>query len=70
MIRKGKNLDGVLIEGVDKYPALLKEDRLKNFENNQIILGEALASKLGVQKSEIKCFYKVFLTQSYLCLLK
>ena len=27
MIRKGKNLDGVLIEGVDKYPALLTNDR-------------------------------------------
>ena len=31
MIRKGKNLDGVLIEGIDKYPRLLKEDRFKNF---------------------------------------
>ena len=35
MIRKGKNLDGVLIEGIDKYPSLLREDKLKYFENNQ-----------------------------------
>ena len=56
MIRKGKNLDGVLIEGIDKYPRLLKEDRLKNFENNQIVLGEALASNLGAKIGD-----KVFL---------
>ncbi len=49
MIRKGKNLDGVLVEGVDKYPALLTEDRLEYFENNQIILGKALASSLDAK---------------------
>ena len=56
MIRKGKKLDGVLIEGIDTYPRLLKEDRFKNIENNQIILGEALASKLGAKVGD-----KVFL---------
>ena len=56
MIRKGKNLDGVLIEGLDKYPALLRMDRFKNFENNQIILGESLASSLGAKVGD-----KVFL---------
>ena len=56
MIRKGKNLDGVLIEGLDKYPALLRMDRFKYFENNQIILGESLASSLGA-----KVVDKVFL---------
>ena len=56
MIRRGKNLDGVLIEGVDKYPALLKEDRFKYLNNNQIILGEALASSLDAKIGD-----KVFL---------
>ena len=56
MIRKGKNLDGVLIEGLDKYPALLRMDRFKYFENNQIILGESLASSLGAKVGD-----KVFL---------
>ena len=56
MIRKGKNLDGVLIEGVDKYPALLTEDRFEYLENNQIILGESLASSLDAKIGD-----KVFL---------
>ena len=66
MIRKGKNLDGVLIEGLDKYPTLLRTDRFKYFEKNQIILGESLASSLGVKVGD-KVFLQSF-SQSKLSL--
>ena len=56
MIRKGKNLDGVIIEGIHKYPTILAKDGSKYFENNQIIIGEALASSLGAKVGD-----KVFL---------
>ena len=53
MIRKGKNLDGVIIEGVDRYPNLLAEDTFKYFEDNEIILGQALAYSLGAKVGDI-----------------
>ena len=42
MIRKGKNLDGVIIEGIIEYPNLTNSKDLNHIENNQIILGESL----------------------------
>ena len=59
MIRKGKNLDGVIIEGINQYPNLTNSKDLNQIENNQIILGESLASSLGAKIGD-----KVFL-QSY-----
>jgi len=59
MIRKGKNLDGVLIEGISQYPNLSKSKNLTYIQNNQIILGEGLASSLGAKIGD-----KIFL-QSY-----
>ena len=49
LIRKGRNLDGVLIEGVNKYPKLVADINLTNIENDKIILGEVLASNLNAK---------------------
>lgn len=49
LIRKGKNLDGVLIEGVNKYPKLVADIDLNEIENDKIILGEVLASSLNAK---------------------
>ena len=59
MIRKGKNLDGVIIEGVSQYPNLTNSKDSNYIENNQIVLGESLASSLGANIGD-----KIFL-QSY-----
>ena len=59
MIRKGRNLDGVLIEGISQYPKFSNNEGLTYIENNQIILGEGLASSLGAIIGD-----KIFL-QSY-----
>ena len=59
MIRKGKNLDGVIIEGVSQYPNLTNSKDSNYIENNQIVLGESLASNLGANIGD-----KIFL-QSY-----
>ena len=59
MIRKGKNLDGVIIEGVSQYPNLTNSKDSNYIENNQIVLGESLASSLGAKIGD-----KIFL-QSY-----
>ena len=59
MIRKGKNLDGVIIEGISQYPNLTSSEVLNRIENNQIVLGESLASSLGAKIGD-----KIFL-QSY-----
>ena len=59
LIRKGKNLDGVIIEGISKYPNLTNSNDLNYIKNDQIILGEALASNLGAKIGD-----KIFL-QSY-----
>ena len=58
-IRKGRNLDGVLIEGISKYPNFSNSESLTYIEKNQIILGEGLASSLGAKIGD-----KIFL-QSY-----
>ena len=58
-IRKGRNLDGVLIEGISKYPNFSNSESLTYIENNQIILGEGLASSLSAKIGD-----KIFL-QSY-----
>ncbi|MBI87259.1 MAG: hypothetical protein CMG63_04165 [Candidatus Marinimicrobia bacterium] len=49
MIRKGKNLDGVLIEGVRQYPKLVVNENLDYTTKNQIVLGGILASNLGAK---------------------
>ncbi|MBA64650.1 MAG: hypothetical protein CMG55_02495 [Candidatus Marinimicrobia bacterium] len=49
MIRKGKRLEGVLIEGVSEYPKLLYNMESVYAENGKIILGEMLANSLGVK---------------------
>ena len=49
LIRKGKNLDGVLIEGVNKYPKLVADIDLNEIENDKIVLGEVLASSLNAK---------------------
>ena len=59
MIRKGKNLDGVIIEGISQYPNLTNSKDSNFLENNQIVLGESLASSL-----EAKIGDRIFL-QSY-----
>ena len=59
MIRKGKSLDGVIIEGVNQYPNLTNNKHSSYLENNQIVLGESLASSLGAEIGD-----KIFL-QSY-----
>ena len=59
VIRKGKNLDGVLIEGISQYPNLNNSKDLTYIENNQIILGEGLASSLNAKIGD-----KIFL-QTY-----
>ena len=59
MIRKGKNLDGVIIEGISQYPNLTNSAVLNSIEKNQIVLGESLASSLGAKIGD-----KIFL-QSY-----
>ena len=67
MIRNGKNLDGVIIEGIYKYPTLLSEDSSKYLENNQIIIGEPLASSLSAKvgdKVYLQSFSKLDLSMS------
>ncbi len=59
MIRKGKNLDGVIIEGISQYPNLTNSKALNYIKNNQIVLGESLASSLRAKIGD-----KIFL-QSY-----
>ena len=59
MIRKGKNLDGVIIEGINQYPNLTNSKDSNLIENNQIVLGESLASNLGAKIGD-----RIFL-QSY-----
>ena len=59
MIRKGKNLDGVIIEGISHYPNLTNSKDSNFIENNQIVLGESLASSLGAKIGD-----RIFL-QSY-----
>ena len=59
MIRKGKNLDGVIIEGISQYPNLTNSKDSNFVENNQIVLGESLASSLGAKIGD-----RIFL-QSY-----
>ena len=49
MIRKGKNLDGALIEGVRQYPKLVINENLNYTTKNQIVLGGILASNLGAK---------------------
>lgn len=49
VIRKGKNLDGVIIEGISQYPNLNNSKDLNYIENNQIILGKSLSSSLGAK---------------------
>ena len=60
LIRKGSNLDGVLIEGVNKYPALLSSVDFNDIENDEIILGEVLASNLKAKIGD-----KIFLQNFY-----
>ena len=43
MIRKGSKLDGILIEGVIRYPKIVINNHLETLDDNQIILGEPLA---------------------------
>ena len=59
MIRNGKNLDGVIIEGINQYPNFTNRKDLNYIAKNQIILGENLASSLGAKIGD-----KIFL-QSY-----
>ncbi len=59
MIRKGNNLDGVIIEGISQYPKLSNSNDSNFIESNQIVLGESLASSLGAKIGD-----KIFL-QSY-----
>ena len=46
MIRKGSKLDGILIEGVIRYPKIVINNHLESLDDNQIILGEPLALSL------------------------
>ena len=67
MIRKGKNLDGVIIEGIHKYPTLFAENSSKFLENNQMIIGETLASSLGAKVGDkvfLQSFSKLDLSMS------
>mgnify|MGYP001281984247 CR=1 FL=1 len=56
MIRKGKKLDGVIIEGVNSYPKLVADIDSNFIENNKIILGEGLAFSLNAKVGD-----KIFL---------
>ncbi len=60
LIRKGVNLDGVFIEGVNKYPTLLSGVDSNDIKNNEIILGEVLASSLNAKIGD-----KIFLQNFY-----
>ena len=60
LIRKGVKLDGVFIEGVNKYPTLLSGVDSNDIKNNEIILGEVLASSLNAKIGD-----KIFLQNFY-----
>lgn len=56
MIRKGKNIEGALLEGVKKYPTAISDHYLYEVGSGEIILGHILAKNLDVKIGD-----KVFL---------
>ena len=69
MIRKGKNLDGVIIEGISQYPNLTNDKDSNFVENNQIVLGEGLASSLGAKIGD-RIFAELFKIRFILIIIK
>ncbi len=59
MVRKGNNFDGVIVEGISQYPKLNNSKDSNSLKDNQIVLGESLAFRLGAKIGD-----KIFL-QSY-----
>ena len=56
MIRKGKNIEGAILEGVEKYPSAISDHYSSEVSSGEIILGHILAKNLDVKIGD-----KVFL---------